>query len=91
MITSPNPHRGFCYPAEVIEHAVWLYHRFSLSLRDVELILAARGVVVSYESICNGIVNLWPRQPQPDDFASSIKGGAILILWITQTIDQVSR
>jgi putative transposase len=30
---------------------VWLYHCFSLSLRDVELILAARGIVVSYESI----------------------------------------
>jgi len=51
MTTSPSPHRGFRFPAEVIEHAVWLYRCFSLSLRDVELILAARGVVVSYESI----------------------------------------
>ena len=34
----------------MIEHAVWLYHCFSLSLRDVELILAARGIVVSYDS-----------------------------------------
>ncbi|MFL5257163.1 MAG: IS6 family transposase, partial [Rhodopila sp.] len=51
MTTSPNPYRGFRFPAEIIEHAVWLYHCFSLSLRDVELILAARGVVVSYESI----------------------------------------
>ncbi len=51
MVTSPNPYRGFRFPAEVIEHAVWLYHCFSLSLRDVETILAARGVVVSYESI----------------------------------------
>ncbi len=51
MTTSPNPYRGFRFPAEVIEHAVWLYHCFSLSLRDVETILAARGVVVSYESI----------------------------------------
>ncbi|HYZ24401.1 MAG TPA: IS6 family transposase [Rhodopila sp.] len=51
MTTSPNPYRGFRFPAEIIEHAVWLYHGFSLSLRDVELILAARGVVVSYESI----------------------------------------
>ena len=33
--------RGFRYPAEVIQHAVRLYHCFSLSLRDVELILAA--------------------------------------------------
>ncbi len=51
MTTSPNSYRGFRFPAEVIEHAVWLYHCFSLSLRDVETILAARGVVVSYESI----------------------------------------
>jgi putative transposase len=50
MATSPNPYRGFRFPAEVIQHAVWLYHCFGLSLRDVETILAARGVVVSYES-----------------------------------------
>jgi putative transposase len=51
MTTPPNPYRGFRFPAEIIQHAVWLYHCFGLSLRDVELILAARGVVVSYESI----------------------------------------
>ena len=51
MTTSPHPYRGFRFPAEIIEHAVWLYHCFSLSLRDVETILAARGIVVSYESI----------------------------------------
>src|ERR1051326_4755335 len=32
-------------------HAVWLYHAFSLSLRDVELFLAERGIVVSYETV----------------------------------------
>lgn len=47
MTISSNPYRGFRFPREVIEHAVWLYHCFSLSLRDVELILAARGIVVS--------------------------------------------
>jgi putative transposase len=51
MTTTSNPYRGFRYPAEVIQQAVWLYHCFSLSLRDIELILAARGVVVSYETI----------------------------------------
>jgi putative transposase len=50
-MSSSNSYRGFRFPAEIIEHAVWLYHCFSLSLRDVELILAARGIVVSYESI----------------------------------------
>jgi putative transposase len=42
---------GCRFPAEVIKHAVWLHHVFSLSLRDVELILAERGVVVTHESI----------------------------------------
>ena len=51
MTTTSNPYRGCRYPAEVIQQAVWLYHGFSLSLRDVALILAARGVVVSYEAI----------------------------------------
>jgi putative transposase len=46
-----NPYRGFRFPAEIINQAVWLYHCFSLSLREVELILAARGIIVSYETI----------------------------------------
>ena len=46
-----EPYRGFRFPREIIQHAVWLYHCFSLSLRDVETILAERGIVVSYESI----------------------------------------
>jgi putative transposase len=32
MTTSPNPYLGFRFPAEIIEHTVWLYHCFSLSL-----------------------------------------------------------
>ncbi|MGI4795464.1 MAG: IS6 family transposase [Janthinobacterium lividum] len=51
MTIAPNPYRGFRYPREGIQHTVWLHHCSSLSLHDVELILAARGVVVSYESI----------------------------------------
>ncbi len=52
MTTSAVPsYAGHRFPAEVIQHAVWLHHPFSLGLRDVELILAACGVVVSYESI----------------------------------------
>ena len=42
---------GHRFPAEVISHAVWLYFRFSLSFRDVEELLAQRGVVVSYETV----------------------------------------
>ena len=44
-------YKRFRYPAEIISHAVWLYHRFCLSFRDVEELLAARGIVVSYETI----------------------------------------
>jgi putative transposase len=40
MRTTPDLYRGFRFPAEIISHAVWLYHCFSLSLREVELILA---------------------------------------------------
>src|SRR6266404_6084960 len=75
MTISPNPYRGFRFPPTVIEHAVWLYHCFSLSLRDVELILAARGIVVSYESIREWGLRfgrifanaLKRRRPQPGD------------------------
>ena len=42
---------GHRFPAEIISHAVWLYHVFSLSLRDVELILAERGITVTHESV----------------------------------------
>ena len=40
-------HAGYRFPAEVISHAVWLYFRFPLSLRMVEEMLAARGMVSS--------------------------------------------
>src|SRR5512147_418726 len=39
------------FPPSVIQHAVWLYLRFQLSLRDVEDLLAERGLDVSYETI----------------------------------------
>jgi putative transposase len=45
------PYRGFRFPKPIIQHAVWLYARFTLSLRDVEELLAERGVTVSYETI----------------------------------------
>jgi putative transposase len=75
MRTTPNPYRGFRFPAEIISHAVWLHHGFSLSLREVETILAQRGVVVSHESVrawglrfgrafANGLKQ---RRPRPGD------------------------
>lgn len=47
MSMTPDPYRGFRYPAELISHAVWLYHCFSLSLRDVETILARTRPVLT--------------------------------------------
>ena len=43
--------KGHRFPREIISHSVWLYHRFTLSLRDVEDLLAERGIFVSHETI----------------------------------------
>ena len=51
MNKTPSAYRGFRHPAEIINHAVWLYHRFTLSFRNVEEILLSRGVDVTYESV----------------------------------------
>jgi len=75
MNYSPDPHYRHRFPAELISHAVWLYHVFSLSFRDVELILAERGAIVSYESIRRWCLkfgarfadNLRRRRPLPGD------------------------
>jgi hypothetical protein len=50
MPGSPS-YAGHRFPAEVISHAVWLYFRFPLSLRMVEEMLAARGIIISHESV----------------------------------------
>ncbi len=42
---------GYRFPTEIISHAVWLYSRFPLSLRNVDELLAARGITVSYETV----------------------------------------
>jgi len=56
MNTSNQLYRGYRFPSEIISHTIWLYHRFCLSFRDIEDLLAERGIVVSYETIrswCN--------------------------------------
>jgi len=47
----PISYKRHRFPADVIRHAPWLYFRFTLSLRDVEDLLAQRGIEVSYETI----------------------------------------
>ena len=44
-------YHGYRFPPDIISHAVWLYHRFGVSFRDVEDLLAQRGITVSYEAI----------------------------------------
>ena len=46
-----NTYKRYRFPPDIISYAVWLYHRFNLSFRDVEDPLAERGISVSYETI----------------------------------------
>jgi putative transposase len=72
---SPSLYRRHRYPSEIVAHAVWLYFRFSLSLRDVEELLAEHGVTVSYETIREWCAKFGPvyalelrrRRPRPSD------------------------
>ena len=53
---SANPYRGYRFPGEIISQCVWLYFNFCVSFRDVELMMAFRGVELSYETVrrwCN--------------------------------------
>src|SRR3954470_2041028 len=65
--TAKPPYAGYRFPGEVISHAVWLYFRFPLSLRMVEEMLAARGIIVSHET-----VRQWARKFGPP-FANRIR------------------
>ena len=75
MMPEPATYPGYRFPAAIIGHAVWLYHVFGLSLRDVELILAERGVCVTHESIrqwcrrfgADFARKLRRRRPKPGD------------------------
>src|SRR5271165_6862913 len=64
---------GYRFPPEIIHQAIWLYLRFTLSLRDVEDLLAERRVAVSYETVRRWVnhfgpmiaANLRKRRPKP--------------------------
>ena len=51
MTSQLASYHGYRFPPEIISHAVWLYHRFCLSFRDAEDLLAQRGITVTYETI----------------------------------------
>jgi len=67
MNTSNTRFKRHRFPAEIIQHSVWLYYRFNLSHRDIEDLLAERGITVSYEAI-----RLWCNKFGPQ-FASWLK------------------
>ena len=68
-------YRGFRFPAEIISHCVWLYHRFTLSLRDIQELMLERGIEVTHESIHQWTRRFGPqyaaalrrRRPRPGD------------------------
>ena len=63
MKSTRSRYHGHRYPTEIISHAVWLYYRFGLRLRDVEDLLAKQEVVVFYET-----VRRWCGKFGPDDW-----------------------
>jgi putative transposase len=56
----PISYRRHRFPPAVIQHAVWLYLRFALSYRDVEELLAERGLDISYESVRSWVLKFGP-------------------------------
>ena len=100
LSVSPDvTHHRHRFPAELISHAVWLYHVFILSFREVELLLAERGVIVSYESIRQWCLKfgacfadkLRRRRPRPGDKWHLDEvfvriGGVLYYLW--RAVDQ---
>jgi len=62
-----NIYKRHRFPPEIIQHAVWLFHRFNLSHRDIEDLLSERGVQVSYEAI-----RLWCNKFGPE-YAKRLK------------------
>ena len=57
---TPPSYCGYRFPRDIIRRAVWLYLRFTLSYRDVEELLAERGIQVSYETIRRWVLSFGP-------------------------------
>jgi transposase-like protein len=68
-----SSYKGYRFPPEIIQQAIWLYLRFTLSFRDVEDLLAERGIMVSYETVRRWVNHFGPviaadlrkRRPKP--------------------------
>lgn len=69
MKSDRSRYSGYRFPPVIISYAVWAYHRFCLSFRDVEDLLAERGIIVSYETIrrwCQKFGAYYVRKWLPD-------------------------
>jgi putative transposase len=99
MNAPPISYKRHRFPSEIIAHAVWLYCRLNMSLREVEELLLERGVDVSYETIRRWVAKFGPtierglrrRQPQLgdiwhlDEVVVTIKGRKF---WLWRAVDQ---
>ena len=54
-------YKRYRFPPQIIQHVVWLYHRFNLSARDIEDLLSERGIAVSYETIRLWCIKFGPK------------------------------
>jgi len=61
---APLCYRRHRFPPEIIQHAIWLYLRFTLSYRDVEELLAERGLDMSYETVRRWVLKFGPATRQ---------------------------
>lgn len=99
MQTQPISYKSHRFPPEIIAHAVWLYVRFNLSLREVEEMLLERGIDVSYETVRRWTAKFGPqiaralrqRQSRPgdvwhlDEIVLKIAGRTF---WLWRAVDQ---
>src|SRR5829696_7977572 len=90
----PLSYSGYRFPRDIIQRAVWMYLRFTLSFRDVEELLPERGIIVSHESIRRWVHTFGPaiarrlraRRPRPhgrwhlDEMFVRV-GGKLMYLW----------
>lgn len=74
MSTATASYKGHRYPVEIIKHCVWLYFRFPLSFREVEELMLARGLVVSYETTGAGVPS--SGRPTPTSCADGARAPA---------------
>ena len=86
---------GYRFPSEIIQQAIWLYVRFTLSFRDVEDLLTERGIMLSYETIRRWVNHFGPkiaadlrrRRPKPHTTGISTKSiSRLMVVWSTSGV-----